>query len=287
MKRWVLILLLLAACVPQPYVQPAPPAEEKIVEKVLVQCWDGSTADSVDKCPSKAVAPPAEPQALPPSKIIVDQPPVAVPIAKKLLEEAQTKFKGYAFMLDDRMVIVYGNKARHLFLKMSQLEDRTPVTDIFVDYDKKEAVAYCNLEREGRIMDEAFEYERSRCKDYIDKQVSVPYEKWVPKGPLDYLKEFSELEPFLVEDNLQTISIGGNSKSIQPSLHYNVNGRRVVLRIDRRYQVPIKIEYEGTQSVDFRDTFFDVMVLYGGQQKINQSWVEYANVSEYWKALGD
>ena len=293
MRKWFLVLLLLAACVSQPYVQPGieNKTEEKIVEKIVVQCWDGSTADSVDKCPVKeetSVEAETVPSVedLPPAQVVVESAPEAMPIAKKLLAEAQTKFTGYAFVLDDRMVIVYGNKTRHLFLKMSQLDDRTPITDVFVDHDKREAVAYCSLEREGRILDEAFEYERSRCKDFIDKEIIVPYEKWVPKGPLDYLREFSELEPILVENNIQTISIGGNSKTVQPSLHYVLDGKRVILRIDRRYQVPIKIEVEGTQAVDFRETFFDVMVLYGGQQKIDKSWVEYVPVSEYWKALG-
>ncbi len=291
MKRWVLVLLLLAACVPQPYVQPTPTVAEKVVEKVVVQCWDGSTADSVDKCPQKEEAAPLEAEkssveALPPAKVIVETPPESMPIAKKLLADAQTKFDSYAFLLADRMVIVYGNKSRHLFFKMSQLDDGTPITDVFVDADKKQAVAYCNLEREGHILDEAFDYTRSRCKKYIDKEIYVPYDKWVPKGPLDYLKEFAELEPILVENNIQTISIGGSSKTIQPSLHYMLDGKRVILRIDRRYQVPIKIEIEGQQAVDFRDTFFDVMVLEGGQQKIDKSWVEYTPVSEYWKALG-
>jgi len=285
MKRWVLLLLLLASCVAQPYVQPTSQPEEKIVEKVLVQCWDGSTAESVDKCPAKVEE--KEPEALPPTKVIVEEPPAAVPIAKKLLADAQTKFKGYAYVLEDQMVIVYGNKLRHLFLEVSQLDDRTPITDVFVDLEKREAIAYCNIEREGKILDDAFDYERSRCKDYVDKPISVPFDKWVPKGPFEYLEEFADVEPVLVENNLQTISIGGNSKSIQPSLHYMVDGKRVILRIDRRYQVPIKVEIEGQQSVDFRDTYFDVMVLYGGQQKIDQTWVEYAPVSEYWKALGD
>jgi len=289
MQKWVLLLLLLGACVAQPYVQQTSQPEEKVVEKVLVQCWDGSTAESVDKCPAKVEekVEEKEPESLPPTTVIVEQPPAAVPIAKKLLADAQTKFKGYAYVLDDHMVIVYGNKLRHLFLEVSQLDDRTPITDVFVDLEKREAIAYCNIEREGKILDDAFDYERSRCKDYIDKAIPVPYEKWTPKGPLDYLKEFADVEPVLVENNLQTISIGGNQKTIQPSLHYDVNGKKVILRIDRRYQVPIKVEIEGQQSVDFRETYFDVMVLYGGQQKIDASWVTYTPVSEYWKALGD
>ncbi len=281
--KWVLLLLLLASCVAQPYVQPGMNKTE-VVEKVFVQCWDGSTAESVEKCPPQEKA--AEPEVVKPE--VVSKPEVAepaVPIGRKLLEEAKTKFKSYAYLLDDRMVIVYGNKIRHLFLKLSLTEDRTPITDVFVDLDKNEAVAYCHIEREGRdILGDSFDLERSQCKNYIDKPVSVKFEKWVPKGPLDYLEEFADLEPILVENNIQTISISGNSKTIQPSLHYMVNGKRVILRIDRRYQVPIKIEVEGQQAVDFRETYFDVMVLYEKQQKIDQSWVEYVPVSDYWKA---
>lgn len=274
--KYFLLLLLLAACVAQPYVQPGMTnkTEEKIVEKVLVQCWDNSTAESADKCPAKPVVKVPE--------VVVEKP---VPIAQKLLIDATTKFTNYAYLTSDRMVIVAGNKVRHLFLKLSQI-DNTPVTDVFVDLDKKEAVAYCNVEREGKdILGDSFDWQRSRCKDYLDKPIPVPFENWAPKGPLQYLEEFSNLEPILVEDNLQTISIGGNSKSIQPSLHYMVDGKRVILRIDRRYQVPLKIEYEGQQSVDFRDAYFDTMVLYGKQQKIDDSWVTYQPVSEYWKKV--
>ena len=274
--KWVLVLLLLMSCISQPYVQPAVENKTEIVEKVVVQCWDNSTADSVEKCPPEKVEQPE----LPPAKVIVEQP---VPIARKLLEDAQSKFKGYAYVLSDRMVVVYGNKLRHLFFKVSQLEDDTPITDIFVDLDKKEATAYCNVEREGKILDDSFDWDRSRCKEFVDKKIPVPFDKWVPKGPLEYLEEFADAEPVLVEDNIQTISIGGNSKSIQPSLHYMVDSKRVVLRIDKRYKVPVKVEIEGSQSVDFRDAYFDVMVLYGGQQKITPEWVEYQPVSEYWK----
>lgn len=283
MKARFLILLLLISCVAQPYVQPGIKTEEKIVEKVLVQCWDGSTAESVDKCPPKV----EEKEETPPAKVIVEPAPETIPIAKKLLADAKSKFTSHAYLLDDRMVIVSGNKVRHLFMKMSQLDDRTPITDVFVDRDKKEAIAYCNVEREGRdIATDSFDWERSKCRDYVDKPIPVVFEKWVPKGPLEYLEDFSALEPILVENNIQTVSIGGNSKTVQPSLHYMVDGKRVILRIDKRYQVPIKIEWEGQNPVDFRDTYFDVMVLYGKQEKIGPQWVEYQPISEYWKALG-
>ncbi|VVB81255.1 Uncharacterised protein [uncultured archaeon] len=275
--KYILLLLLLAACVANPYVQPGMDnvTEGKIVARVLVQCWDNSTAVSVDKCPAKPVE---KKEAV---EVKVEQP---VPIADKLLIDARSKFTNYAYLLEDRMVIVVGSKVRLLFLRMAQLDDRTPITDIFVDLDKKEAIAYCNVEREGRdILGDAFDWQRSRCRDYIDKPIPVPFEKWVPKGPLEYLEEFSALEPIVVENNVQTISIGGNSKTIMPSLHYMVDGKRVILRIDKRYQVPLKIEIEGQQAIDFRDAFFDTMVLYGKQLKIDDSWVTYQPVSDYWK----
>ena len=110
----------------------------------------------------------------------------------------------------------------------------------------------------------------------------VPFGAWVPKGPIGFLEEFARREPILVEESVQTVSIGGNSKTVQPSLHYMVDGKRVVLRIDKRYRVPIKIEYEGERAVDFRDTFFDFIVMDGRQFKIGPEWVEYKQVSNYW-----
>ena len=276
--KYLLLLLLLSACVATPYVQPGLNVSEtnqtEIVEKVLVQCWDNSTAESVDKCPAK-----------PEAKVEIAQEVKAPAItAKKLLDEARTKFTSHAYLLDDRMVIVVGNKIRHYFLKMSQLENGTYITDVFVDLDKKQATAYCNIEREGRdILEDSFDWQRSRCKDYIDKPINVSFEKWVPKGPMEYLEDFGNTEPLLVEDNVQTISIGGNSKTVQPSLHYMLDGKRYVLRIDKRYQVPLKIEREGQQSIDFRDVYFDTMVLQGKPLKIDSTWVSYQPVSEYWK----
>ncbi len=283
MKRVLLLLFLLSACVAQPYVQPGVnnTSEEKVVEKVVVQCWDGSSADSLEQCPFRE----EDVKEKEPAKIVVEA--AEVPIAQKLLNDAKGKFTRYAFLLDNSMVIVSDKKVRHLFLKLGTLDDRSPVTDVFVDLEKKEAVAYCNVEREGRMLDDSFDIERSRCKDYLDKPIPVSYDKWLPKGPLDYLAEFATLEPILVENNIQTISIGGNSKTIQPSLHYMIDGKRVILRIDRRYQVPLKIEREGEQSIDFRDAYFDVMVLYGSQEKITEDWLVYTPVSEYWKAAAE
>ncbi len=280
MKKWVLILLLLASCVAQPYVQPISENKTEVIATV-VQCWDNSTAASVEACPPKE-----EKVETKPAKIIIEAPPAPVdnvPIAQKLLADAKSKFTSYAYVLEDRMVIVSGDKMRHYFTKLSEF-DKTPVTDVYVDLGKREAVAYCNVEREGRdFSGDSFEWERSKCKDYIDKPIPVSFEKWEPNGPLDYLEDFAALDPILIENNVQTISIGGNSKTIQPSIHYMVDGKRVILRIDRRYQVPIKIEREGQQSIDFRDTFFDVMVVDGKQLKITPDWFVYQPVSEYWK----
>jgi len=206
-----------------------------------------------------------------------------VGVIQKYLDEARTKFSGFAYRLDDRMVVVFDNKARHYFYNIKLTKDKTPLTDIYVDLAANKAVGYCNLEREGRMVD-SFEYDRSSCKDYIDKPIDVAVsEDLIPKGPLEYMESYVNLEPILVEDNLQTISIGGNSKSIQPSVHFIVDGKRHVLRLDRKYHVPLKIDREGQQSIDFRDVYFDTMVLEGKQQKIDKSWVNYQPVSDYIK----
>lgn len=272
MKK-VILLLLLAACVAAPQ---QPVAEEKVVEKILVQCWDNSTANSLEECPPKQV-----------SRVVVENktaPPVKEKqIAEVLLEDAQSKFKSHAFLLEDRMVISNGTRARHMFSKLSKLPDGTPITDVYVDLSNRTAVAYCSIEREADLLSGSFEYERSRCKDFVNVALDVSFNDWEPMGPLEFLREFSPRAPILVEESVQTVSIGGNSKSVQPSIHYMVDGKRVILRIDKRYKVPIKIEREGSQAVDFRDAFFDVMVVEGRQFKITSDWLSYKNVSDYWK----
>jgi|GEM_PF-2640010 len=202
-------------------------------------------------------------------------------VIEQFLNDARTKFSGFAYRLEDRMVIVFDNKARHYFFNLKELKDRTPVTDIYVDLVNNKAVGYCNIEREGRMVD-SFDYKRSKCKDYVNKEIAVDVTSdLIPKGPLEYMEEYRNLEPILVEDNLQTISIGGNSKSIQPSVHFMIDGKRHVLNLDKRYHVPLKIKREGMDSIDFRDVFFDTMVLEGKQQKIDASWVTYVPIADY------
>lgn len=268
------MLIVLAACAApevsvEPEVEEEPKVPEKIIEeRVVVQCWDDSTAESLEDCPPKPEETPKQEESIPP--------------AKKLLAEARTLFESHAYLTDDKIVIIHDGKVRHYFLKMWQLGNRTPITDVYVDLDKNEAYAYCNIEREADLMDNAFDYERSRCKGYINSAFEVNAEEWRPNGPIQYLERFANNEPILVEDNVQTINIGGNSKTIQPSLHYMEDGKRVILRIDKRYKVPLKVEREGEKSIDFRDAFFDKLVINGKQFTIDESWVTYEPVSEYW-----
>ncbi len=279
MEKWVLVLLLLVSCVAQPYVQPGMNKTEKVVEKVVVQCWDGSTAESADKCPVQEK--PEEKKAVSQAKVIVETPPPEhVSVAKKYLDEAQKTFTAYAYLLSDRMVMVSGDKVRHYFFRPSALNNGTPITDVYVD--GQTAVAYCNIEHEKNAYPDAFDYQSSQCKNYVNQPLPIKVDDWLPNGPLQYLALYVDQEPILVEDNVQTISIGGSSKTIQPSLHYMVNGRRVILRLDKRYHVPIRIETEGDKPVDFRDTYFDMMILEGKPTKIDQSWFTYKPVSDYW-----
>src|SRR3989344_1993619 len=100
-----------------------------------------------------------------------------------------------------------------------------------------------------------------------DAAINVSFEEWNPKGPLDFLEEFENDTPVLVENTFLTMSIGGNSKTIQPSVHYENEGKEVILRIDKRYHVPAKVEIEGEPPIDFRDTYFDLMVVDGKQER--------------------
>lgn len=276
--KWVVLLLLLFAACAQPAVQPAPTmqpvVEERIVEKVIVQCWDGSTASSVEQCPQKderiianeVVAP--EPQAV-----------ESVAIGRQLLAQAQ-KYDGYAYELEDRFVLVSGGKARHMFLKVIFI-DRVPITDVFVDSVSNTAVAYCNVEHEAQMLGNQFTWSQSNCKHFVNNETSMQYEDWTSKGPLNYLEDFADVVPDFVEDGVQTLNSAGVPKTVQPSLHYLVDGVRVVLHIDQRRQVPIQVEIQGQQPISFRNVFFTNVPLYGKEEKI-AGLLEYKSVSQEW-----
>ena len=269
------MLILLVACA-QPPAQPLK-TEEKVVvmEKVVVQCWDGSTASSLENCPPKE-------EKIMAKEVVASEPKAAgaVHMARQLLTEAQ-KHAGYAYELEDRFVLVSGDRARHLFSEKLIFVERRPYSDVFVDLAGKTAIAYCNVEHEEQMLGNAFTWAVSDCKHFIDNSTLMPFEKWVPKGPLDYLEDFADVEPDFVEEADQTVSIAGAPKTIRPSIHYVVNGVRVVLRIDERNQVPIQVEIQGQQPISFRNVYFDNVPLYGGQEKITDL-LDYKPVSQVW-----
>ena len=102
-------------------------------------------------------------------------------------------------------------------------------------------------------------------------------------GPIQILEDFAGLTPELVETNEQSVSGFGTAKAVTPSIHYIQNGRRVVLRIDKKYRVPILVEIDGKPSTNFEEVFFDVMVVDGQPKKIEESWVIYEPVGDEWK----
>ena len=98
---------------------------------------------------------------------------------------------------------------------------------------------------------------------------------------IEFQKATLDVKPDFVESAVQTINSAGVPKTVQPSLHYVVNGARVVLRIDQRQQVPIQIEIQGQQPISFRNVFFDNVPLYGRQEKVTDL-LEYKPVSQEW-----
>ncbi len=275
MKGWVLVLMLLVACA-QPAVQPALQPEKvvEVVEKVIVQCWDGSTASSLGQCPSKEEKIIAKEVVAPVPEVVE-----SVQIAKQLLTKAQ-EHAGYAYELEDRFVLVSNGKARHMLSKPIFV-DRKPISDVFVDLTGKKAVAYCNVQHEAQMLGNAFTWSVSDCKHFVDEFTSMPFNDWAPKGPLDYLADFADVEPVFVEKGIQSVTSLSVPKTVQPSLHYDVNGVRVILHIEQRTQVPIQVEIEGQQPVSFKNVYFDTVPLYGSQEKITDL-MEYEPVSQEW-----
>jgi len=267
-------LLLVVACA-QPAVQPAaqPVVEEKVVEKVVVQCWDGSTAASLEDCPAK------QEEKIVAKEIVAPVKEASGTLAQKLLAQARS-YSAHSYELEDRIVLVSNNKARHLFKKVIFV-DRKPVTDVYVNLGDQTAIAYCDLEHEAQILGNAFTWDKSECKHFIDNSTALPFGNWVMTGPLDYLADFADATPSLIENSSQMITILGAPKNVQPSLHYDAQGKSVILRIDQRKQVPIQIEIGGQLPIGFKEVFFDVIPLYGKQENI-ADLLDYTPVSQDW-----
>lgn len=118
---------------------------------------------------------------------------------------------------------------------------RTFITDLYVDRETKELVAYCDPRTEEEIVGE-YQADRSKCIKVIDLPFTLDYHKYNPQLPEDILQDYAHREPSLVEDTEQFIKEPSGWKAVQPIVHYGDDVNEVILRLDAKTGLPLRIE---------------------------------------------
>jgi len=134
---------------------------------------------------------------------------------------------------------------------------RTHITDIFIDRSRSEAIAYCDPRTEEEIVGE-FNADRSKCIKLIDIPFTLDYQEYNPELPEDWLHKYANTAPARVEDTDQFIKLPSGWKTVNPVLHFQEGDKTVILRLDAKTGLPLKIETtEGTLN---KITSFDFFV---------------------------
>ncbi|MEM2916209.1 MAG: hypothetical protein QXT19_02540 [Candidatus Woesearchaeota archaeon] len=188
------------------------------------------------------------------NKTIIPQMPPGSHISDALLKLRQN-ITSYSAFKGKTQYLVRGQLARVKLEKIERpsikINNTIPVaiTDIYIDRASKEAVGYCDPRREKEIMGE-FDPDRSACAKLIDVPISLPYDQYNPYLPEDWLTRFSHAQPILAETTDQYIREPTGWRLVNPVLHFQEGPSIVILRLDSKTGLPIKIEIKEGEKTD-------------------------------------
>ncbi len=167
------------------------------------------------------------------------------------ISDALIKFRqnitSYSAFQEKTQYLVRGNLARVKLDKIQRPSIRinktipAAITDIYVDREAKEAIGYCDPRREKEIMGE-FDPQRGACAKLIDIPIPLDYGQYNPYLPEDWLIRFSHAQPIFAETTEQYVREPTGWKLVNPVLHFQEGPSTVILRLDSKTGLPIKIE---------------------------------------------
>jgi hypothetical protein len=170
---------------------------------------------------------------------------------KSLVSDALLKLRqnitSYSAFKGETQYLVRGELARIKLEKITRpgikINKTIPaaITDIYIDRQTKEATGYCDPRREKDIMGE-FDAERGACAKLIDVPIELDYGQYNPYLPEDWLTRFSHAQPILAETTDQYIREPTGWKLVNPVLHFQEGPSIVILRLESKTGLPIKIE---------------------------------------------
>jgi len=239
---WVFFVLI--AC--KPAIQPAPNITAECSppyhEYTKGDCCLDNDANSI--CDRDEPQKPAEP--------VVSKTEEAPAVeGSAAITEAIAKFEqgvsSYSYKLGDTqhyvvddLIHIELDKAKELGFKINETI-RVHITDIFVDRTTKDAVGYCDPRSEERIVGE-FNADRSKCIKLIDMPFELDYKEHNPTLPEDWLYQYKDRTPALVEEADQYVKEPSGWKAVNPVVHFLEGKNTIILRLDIKTGLPLRVE---------------------------------------------
>ncbi len=202
-------------------------------------CLDSEPNNVCDRYENKTLAPAR-------NIITGAQSPPSNHVSDALLKLRQN-ITGYSVFEGKKQYLVRGELVRVKLEKIERLNTRinntvfAAITDIYVDREAKEAIGYCDPRREKEIMGE-FDPDSGACSKLIDVPIQLPYDQYNPYLPEDWLVRFSHAQPILAETTDQYLREPTGWRLVNPVLHFQEGPSTVILRLESKTGLPIKIE---------------------------------------------
>ncbi len=177
--------------------------------------------------------------------------------AQFILSDSMIKFRknvdSYSFSHGKTRYFVKGDIIHVELDKLtptSMLINKTPgyITDLFIDRRTKKATGYCDPRTEQTIMG-SYHADRSKCHDLVNVEIPIDFETFNPVLPEDWLTRFSYAAPTKIEDTDQYVKDITGWKTVNPVLHFQDGNNEVILRLDSKTGMPIKVETSGPTPV--------------------------------------
>lgn len=248
------VAILLLGCVP-----PKPVEEREVIEKIMIQCWDGSVSESIEKCPPqpKEEKPVEEIRITEPIEEAVEEPkPAEVKAEKPVLQELLEKVPDTYWFWDEDAglgAVVSGFQRRFIVtLYDGGRIAGWGVADAYWNTQTGEILVYGGKLSEACLESTSDEnptdlYYRSKDAKFVDVYYKTSFsQEELPKSPVDWLIEYQHEVPVEIRDAKEVIKSPLSAATMTIDLVVKLNKKQAsgfwVFKINRKLGVPLMVE---------------------------------------------
>ncbi|RJQ19904.1 hypothetical protein C4580_04430 [Candidatus Woesearchaeota archaeon] len=250
MRGYVLFFLLFCACAPQVVERVVEVPVDRVVEveRVLVQCFDGSVRAAVSECPLPVVG------AAVYEKEASAGAPNVIPDAYWFSEEdgVETAVFGSVRRSGD---VIWDTVAKKAWVFLGDVDRKWYVQFVGVAPPNSGWTLPAYLE-----LSVSFDRVFDRQVIPVFSQTQLVWQRLQPvfvAGPVDVLRQYAGVGPSRIETGRQSLRVMKKDIDSNQSLHFVSGNSTVVLRLDTHYGVPFVVEeFSGFHRVSRRAFLF-------------------------------